>query len=93
MKQPGQSSTQAMKPLWNKIWTLEVSNKVKTLLWKACNNSLPTKANLFRRKITTNAWCEICKQEDEDILHALYRCPDLQSLGNSIPEWNQGTLK
>ena len=66
---------------------------MKTLLWKACKNSLPTKANLFRRKITTDARCEICKQEDEDIIHTRYRCLDLQSLGNSIPEWNQGTLK
>ena len=26
-------------------------------------------------------------------MHALYRCPTLQSLGNSIPTWNQGSLK
>ena len=32
VQQPGQSSTQALKPLWNKIWTLEVPNKVKTVM-------------------------------------------------------------
>ena len=93
MQQPGQSSTQALKPLWNKIWALDVPNKVKTMIWRACKNSLPTTANLFRRKITPDGRCEICKQEDEDIMHALYHCPALQSLGNSIPTWNQGSLK
>nr|POF25059.1 putative ribonuclease h protein [Quercus suber] len=93
VQQPGQSSTQALSPLWNKIWALDVPNKVKTLIWRACKNSLPTKANLFRCKITPDGRCEICKQEDEDVLHALYCCPALQSLGNSIPAWNQSSLK
>ena len=44
VQQSGQSSTQALKPLWNKIWALDVPNKVKTLIWRACKNSLPTKA-------------------------------------------------
>ncbi|KAK9999971.1 hypothetical protein SO802_019574 [Lithocarpus litseifolius] len=93
VQQPSQSSTQALKLLWNKIWALNVPNKVKTLIWRACKNSLPTKANLFRRKIIPDGRCEICKQEDEDIMHAFYRCPALQSLKNSIPAWNQGSLK
>ena len=63
------------------------------MIWRVCKNSLPTKANLFRRKITIDGRCEICKQGDEDIMHAIYRCPALQSLGNFIPAWNQGSLK
>uniref|UniRef100_A0A7N2MMQ4 Reverse transcriptase zinc-binding domain-containing protein n=1 Tax=Quercus lobata TaxID=97700 RepID=A0A7N2MMQ4_QUELO len=65
----------------------------RTLIWRACKNSLPTKANLFRPKITPDGRCEICKQEDEDIMHALYRCSALQTLCTNIPAWNQGTLK
>ena len=41
---------------------LEVPNKVKNLVWRACKNSLPTKANLVHRKIITDSLCDICKQ-------------------------------
>lgn len=34
------------KKLWKGIWSLEVSNKYKNLVWRACRNSLPTKINL-----------------------------------------------
>ena len=31
-QQPGPSNAEAMKPLWSKIWGLEVPNKVKNLI-------------------------------------------------------------
>ena len=93
VQQPGQSSNQPLKPPWNKIWALDVPNKVKTLVWRACKNSLPTKVNMVCRKITSDGLCEICKQQDEDVMHALYRCPALQALWNNTPEWNQNILK
>ena len=60
-QQPGPSNAEAMKPLWSKIWGLEVPNKVKNLIWHACTNSLPTKVNLARRKITSDSLCDICR--------------------------------
>ena len=60
-QQPGPSNARAMKPLWSKIWGLEVPNKVKNLIWRACKNSLPTKVNLARRKITSDSLCDICR--------------------------------
>ena len=44
-----------------KIWSFEVPNKVKNLVWWACTNSLPTKANLASRKIITDSLCDICR--------------------------------
>nr|POF21755.1 hypothetical protein CFP56_71505 [Quercus suber] len=35
----------------------------------------------------------MCKQHEEDTLHALYHCPELQSLWMTTPSWNQDTLK
>ena len=49
--------------------------------------------NLVRRKISPDGLCEIYKQQEEDVMHALYRCPALQALQTSTPAWNQGTLK
>ena len=69
-----------MKPLWKKIWGLEVPNKVKNLVWRACTNSLPTKANLVQQKIITDNLCDICKMHQEDTKHALYYYPVLVSM-------------
>lgn len=46
----------------------------------ACNNALATKANLFRRKITEDSFCPLCKIEAETTGHALWGCPIAKSI-------------
>ena len=70
----------------------QCSNKVKHLVWRACKDSLPAKANLVRRKITTTGTCDSCKMHQEDAMHALLHCPNLKSLWCTQPEWNHGML-
>ena len=53
MRQPEQvehSSTRQDKRLWNRIWQLQVSYKVRTFIWRACSDILPTRTNLCQRK-------------------------------------------
>lgn len=38
--------------VWKVIWGLKIPNAVEMLMWRACNNLLPTKENLFRRGST-----------------------------------------
>ena len=40
------------KGLWKAVWSLNVPNKVKHLIWRACKNSPSTKRNIVRRQIT-----------------------------------------
>ncbi|XP_075645735.1 uncharacterized protein LOC142616862 [Castanea sativa] len=72
------------KTLWKGIWSMEIPNKYKNLLWRACRNSLPTKQNLVRRTITQNPSCDRCslQAEDtaEDTLHALWSCTSLNEV-------------
>ena len=66
--------------------------KVKHLVWWACKDSIPTKANLVRRKILVDDLCEACKQHKEDMVHALYRCLPLEPLWHRTPMWNHDAL-
>ncbi|XP_075664253.1 uncharacterized protein LOC142633879 [Castanea sativa] len=90
---PGQSDFENLKPLWQSIWSLSVSSKVKHLVWRAAKNSLLMKMSLVRRKVNADDCCEICQGQQEDVLHALYRCPKLEELRALNPLWNHSRLK
>jgi hypothetical protein len=47
---------------------------VKTFLWQACNNILPTKELLFKRHISDDPLCPICGLVTESIAHILWNC-------------------
>ena len=63
--------------LWRGIWSLYIPNKMKNLMWRAFQNSLPTKQNLMRRTIIGSPFCERCNLEPEIALHALWSCSKL----------------
>ncbi|XP_035546588.1 uncharacterized protein LOC118348634 [Juglans regia] len=72
---------------WDSIWELDVPRKVKLFLWKATNDFLATKKNLFLKKITGNPLCPICKLDEETIMHVVWQCPaagDVWSESSSI---------
>jgi hypothetical protein len=50
---------QEISGVWTTLWSLKVSGALKLILWKVCNNALPTKENLYRRKITKDPMCPI----------------------------------
>ena len=33
--------------VWKRMWSMNVPQKVKTLLWRACREAMPTKCSLF----------------------------------------------
>lgn len=45
------------------IWSMEVSNPVKLFIWHACHNLLPTKENLFKRKVVEESTCPCCGRD------------------------------
>ncbi|XP_075654883.1 uncharacterized protein LOC142625058 [Castanea sativa] len=45
------SNATCMKEFWKLIWRLRVPNQIQSFTWQACKNILPTKANLFRRRV------------------------------------------
>ena len=68
------SNSAGMKEFWKFIWRLKVPNKVRNFTWRACRNILPTKANLFRRRITEDNVCAVCGSSEETTGHVLWHC-------------------
>ncbi|KAK9988426.1 hypothetical protein SO802_028665 [Lithocarpus litseifolius] len=61
--------------MWKRIWSINVPPKVRTFIWRACSNILPTKTNLFQRKMRVNPTCSMCGQHVETTEHILWECP------------------
>ena len=74
------STTNTERPIWRKLWKLNVPPKVRMFLWRACANVLPTKENLNRRRIQVDPRCEICCQQPKSVGHLLWECSLAQNL-------------
>ena len=59
------------RPIWKKIWKLNIPPKVRNFLWRACSNILPTRENLHRRRVQMEPWCELCCQCTETVARAV----------------------
>ena len=67
-------------------------NKVKTFAWWACTESLPTLANLARRKVVLSNSCTNCNKEPESVIHALWGCEKVKVVwGTNFDELHIGT--
>ncbi|KAF5441933.1 hypothetical protein F2P56_037100 [Juglans regia] len=77
--------------VWKQLWGLEVPAVVKMFLWKALNNILPTKSNLFKKKIADCPLCPICGSSEESMIHILWNCisaTDVWAKNNSpVKKW------
>ncbi|KAH9725912.1 putative reverse transcriptase/RNA-dependent DNA polymerase [Citrus sinensis] len=59
---------------WNRLWTLQLPEKIKIFMWRAGQNLLPTAENLWKKKILVEPHCQVCKQGVESVSHALVHC-------------------
>ena len=73
-KKPGSSNQSSEGTFLKDLWDLDIPSKIKHFLWRASNESLPTKKNLFRRQVTRTATCDCCHNGVEDTIHALWEC-------------------
>ncbi|XP_057249417.1 uncharacterized protein LOC130590851 [Beta vulgaris subsp. vulgaris] len=60
--------------VWNILWNLNVSPKVRHFMWRACTSSLPVREVLKRRHLVEEAICPCCAREDETQSHLFYSC-------------------
>jgi hypothetical protein len=68
------SGSREEEAFWQKLWKVEALGVIKNFLWKVGNDLLPTKLNLFIKKVVPEPGCPICAQDTEDALHILWKC-------------------
>ena len=68
------SDPSGLHRFWQRLWKAKTPSKVRNFAWRACQNILPTKMNLFHRKVNDNPTCEVCGLSPETIIHALCHC-------------------
>ena len=59
---------------WDKIWGMEVPNKIKMFVWRLIHNSLAVRRNLARRGMKVDTLCPMCQRLDEDPGHLFFKC-------------------
>jgi hypothetical protein len=71
------------KEMWGDLWRLPFPNAEKNFLWRACQEILPTKVNLYKRKVVGDPLCPICCLEEETCFHILWDCPSTRDIWSS----------
>lgn len=61
--------------LWSRMWEVKAPPKVLNLIWRALSGCLPTKLQLYQKRVQIDTRCPICLNDEESILHCLVYCP------------------
>lgn len=77
----------AGKNVWTALWKLQIPNNIKVFGWRACQEILPTRLNLAKRRITHDNVCPNCTRFPESTIHALWDC------GVAMDVWAGSLLK
>ncbi|XP_059451001.1 uncharacterized protein LOC132181785 [Corylus avellana] len=81
------SSRSRDSELWHFLWNLPIPNAEKHFFWRACHEILPTRDNLWRRKVIDDPRCPICESKEESTFHILWQCQSAKDV------WGVGNLK
>ncbi|KAL0427800.1 UNVERIFIED_CONTAM: hypothetical protein Slati_2954800 [Sesamum latifolium] len=59
---------------WRYIWKSCTPPKVRTFIWRACHEAIPTAANLAKRATGVAEICTFCKSGEETTVDILFHC-------------------
>ena len=76
------------KPPWNRIWKLNLPNKIKNFLWRAAHNALSTSSKLVRKCIINDPIWSLCSSHRKDVLHFLWSHLTLSQVWEEDPQWS-----
>lgn len=67
---------------WRKIWNLHIPNTIKLFTWRACQDILPTKDNLYHRQVLNTPTCEACTLALKTVGHLFSVTKKVWSISN-----------
>lgn len=70
---------------WKWMWGLQLPPKIRTFLWRACNDILPVNGVLTRRHIIGNPFCPVCGKDIETTIHPFFGCPGFAWVWGAAP--------
>jgi hypothetical protein len=73
-------SRSVTSPFWRRLWKLRVPRSIIIFLWRASNETLPTKNNLFKRKVVADPLCPMCGCDSETSGHILWLCDAVRAV-------------
>jgi len=86
------SNLDNQRKFWKVLWQLRVPNKIKLFVWRACNDALPTVENLHQKHIAPSDRCNLCQEQFEEVVHALWLCKDISRVWLSLEWFHQAVL-
>ena len=86
------SNPARLHSFWNGIWSAQVPPKIKTFIWRACNDSLPTRTKLFNKKVLHSFSCVLCYEEAKTCDHLFLECSFAQAVWLQSPLLNEYRL-
>lgn len=84
MDSPGGSASED-NSRWKWLWKINVPPKVRTFLWRASHEIIPTRAALASRHVGTNPFCDFCNEEIETGAHLFFTCPFFAAIWTENP--------
>lgn len=64
----------SLDALYQMVWSLDTSPKIKHFMWHCLNNALPVAENMVRRHIGKDNRCYRCDSTAESVNHLLFQC-------------------
>ncbi|KAJ1687335.1 hypothetical protein LUZ63_018725 [Rhynchospora breviuscula] len=73
--QPLPALSPIMADIWKVVWRVPgILPRIQIFLWKLVHDSIPIRATIARRLHIVPPPCDICGLEEDDVVHALFRC-------------------
>lgn len=70
-----------------KVWNSRIPPRIKIHIWRLLFDALPTRVNLFIRRIIHNQLCSLCQNHNGDIPHLFWYCSFAQKVWKSSGLW------
>lgn len=64
----------SLDAIYQRVWSLNISPKVKHFLWRCLSNALPVAENMVHRHIAKDKRCNRCGEADGSLNHLLFQC-------------------